>query len=176
MARIPKIPLPSPTPELIIGIDPDVEKSGVACLNIGQRSFVLAETRDFPALVKYLGGFSDWPGGANRVQVVVEASWKVTGNWHLNQWERRQKAAAKGYDVGRNHETGRKICEMARYYGLDVVEHIPLRKCWKGPDRKITHEELARFTDIDGVNKRTNQEVRDAALLAWSMANFPIRL
>lgn len=170
---IPKIP---PKPELIIGIDPDVDKSGVACLHVGQRSFLYAETLSFPRLVKYLHGFHDWPGGADRVHIVVEASWKVTGNWHLNQWERRQKAAAKGYDVGRNHETGRKICEMARAFGLEVIEHIPLRKCWKGPDRKITHEELAKFTDIDGLCKRTNQEVRDAALLAWSVSGFPIRL
>lgn len=106
--------------------------------------------------------------------VVVEASWVISSNWHLAQGERKQKAAAKGYDVGRNHQVGKLIVEMCKVNGIPVVEHIPLRKCWSGKDRKITHEELIQFCPVD--KNRTNQEMRDAALLAWSFADFPIRL
>lgn len=48
-----------------------------------------------------------------------------------------------------------------------------LRKGWKGKDGKITHDELASFTGLMG---RTNQDVRDAALLAWAFAGLPIRV
>lgn len=62
---------------------------------------------------------------------------------------------------------------MARSYGLKVVEHLPLFKCWKGKDRKITDEEIKCFMPIKG---RTNQESRDAALLAWVFSGLPIRV
>jgi hypothetical protein len=43
---------------------------------------------------------------------------------------------------------------------------------WHGRDGKITQEEIAAFTGIDG---RHNQEERDAALLAWIYAGLPIK-
>ena len=43
----------------------------------------------------------------------------------------------------------------------------------KGKDRKITAEELKAFTGVTG---RTNQEGRDAALLAWEYAGLPIKM
>ena len=46
----------------------------------------------------------------------------------------------------------------------------PLRKCWKGPDRKITHEELLKELQIYKVQHklkgRSNQEVRDSVLIS----------
>lgn len=157
--------------KFIVGIDPDVDKSGFALLDVEWKSLVRVDSLTFPTLIDALKAcHSRNP----QTVVVVEASWMSTSNWHLSQWERKQRAAAKGYDVGRNHETGRKICEMCRHYGIEVVEHIPLRKCWKGKDRKITHDELSQFAP--GLPKRTNQEERDAALLAWSFSNLPICL
>ena len=158
--------------DYIIGIDPDVEKSGYARLRMYDR-VVNVETFTFPELISELEDFK-FCTLDEKVVVVVEASWITQSNWHLSQWERKQRAAAKGYDVGRNHETGRKIVEMCKHYGFEVVEHIPLRKCWKGKDRKITHEEITQF--IPNLPKRTNQEERDAALLAWSFADLPIRI
>jgi hypothetical protein len=49
----------------------------------------------------------------------------------------------------------------------------PLKKNWKGKDGKITHKELALFTGLTG---RTNQEARDAGLIAWIFAGLPIRI
>lgn len=158
--------------DYVFGIDPDVEKSGIARLRTYDR-VMNVETFTFSELIEELHDYKICLGDAKAV-FVVEASWIVQSNWHLSQWERKQRAAAKGYDVGRNHETGRKIVEMCKHFGLEVVEHIPLRKCWNGKDRKITHEEITQF--IPTLPKRTNQEERDAALLAWSFANFPIRV
>ena len=90
--------------------------------------------------------------------------------FHAAQGKQAEKIAK---DVGANHETGRKIIEMCEHYGIEVMPHAPLVKCWKGKDRKITHEELASFTGIMG---RTNQDARDAGLLAWTFAGLPIRI
>lgn len=156
--------------DTIIAIDPDVERSGVAFLQTSDRRIHL-ESLSFPEL---LNAILEGANNNKSIIVVVEASWMIRSNWHLSKFETKQRAAAKGYDVGRNHETGRKVVEMCKHWGIEVVEHAPLRKCWKGKDGKITQGEIEQF--IPGFPKRTNQDVRDAALLAWCYANFPIRL
>ena len=159
--------------DCIIAIDPDVTKSGVAFLDPSTRRLNVSNLA-FPEVVDYLKSEADKARAhALLLIVLVEASWIIKGNWHLQQWERKQRAASKGYDVGRNHETGRKIVEMCKHLGIEVLEHAPLRKCWNGTDGKITHEELAYFTGIAG---RTNQDARDAALLAWSFSGLPIKV
>ena len=155
----------------IIAIDPDVSRSGVALLKPATRQLEVSNLT-FPQVIDYLQQ-ANRNKGAETLIVLIEASWLIQGNWHLSSWERRQRAASKGYDVGRNHETGRKIVEMCRHLGVEVLEHVPLRKCWRGKDGKITHEELASFTGITG---RTNQDARDAALLAWVFSGLPIRV
>lgn len=153
----------------IIAIDPDVSRSGVALLKPATRQLEVSNLT-FPQVIDYVQQANKCSG---TLVVLVEASWLIQGNWHLSSWERRQRAASKGYDVGRNHETGKKIVEMCRHLGVEVLEHAPLRKCWRGKDGKITHEELVSFTGIKG---RTNQDARDAALLAWVFSGLPIRI
>ncbi len=155
----------------IIAIDPGVSRSGVALLKPATGRLEVSNLT-FPQVIDYLQQ-ANRNKGAETLIVLIEASWLIQGNWHLSSWERRQRAASKGYDVGRNHETGKKIVEMCRHLGIEVLEHAPLRKCWRGKDGKITHEELASFTGITG---RTNQDARDAALLAWVFSGLPIRV
>lgn len=155
----------------VIAIDPDVDKSGFAMLNVELRRMAECTDIAFPQLLDYLYQAKML---AIDVTVYVEAGWLITHNWHLNGKDNKRTASAKGNAAGRNHEVGRKIVEMCKHYGLPVQEVLPLRKCWKGKDGKITQEEIAQF--IPCFPKKTNQEVRDAALLAWHMANLPIRI
>lgn len=154
---------------IIIAIDPDVERSGVALLRTDTRE-MRVQSLHFPDLIEYLSN----QRGEDGILVVVEAGWLNKPNWHLTAKDSARIAAAKGNSTGRNHEVGRKIVEMARHYGLTVNEVKPLRKCWNGRDGKITHEELAQF--IPDLPKRTTQDIRDASLLAWTYAGFPIRM
>lgn len=161
--------------DIIVGIDPDVDKSGYAVLKCGERKVTTIDALGFFQLQAYLTALADRVRRLDvSLVVVVEASWMIQANWHVNQYDRRNRAAAKGYDVGRNHQVGKLIVEMCKVNDIPVVEHIPLRKCWVGKDRKITHKELTQFCPVD--KTRTNQEMRDAALLAWAFADFPIRL
>ena len=155
--------------DIIIAIDPDVDQSGVARLDVTQRKS-WADTLPFPMLVEYVRTVHRQNAG--KVTVVVEASWHKTHNWHLSRYDRPGVAAKKGYDEGRNHEAGRKLVEMLQYYGIEVEEQPPLRKIWQGPDRKITHTEITAITKWD--KKRSNQEERDAMLLAWNRSGLPI--
>lgn len=159
--------------DIIIAIDPDVEKNGVAYLNCENKNLEIS-TLSFPELLDYLRYVQRCAETTQKhLVVVVEAGYMNKGNWHLNPKDTKAAAAAKGNHAGRNHETARKIVEVCKHWQMEVKEVKPLEKCWKGKDRKITHEELARFTGVMG---RTNQEGRDAALLAWVYAGFSIRL
>ena len=63
---------------------------------------------------------------------------------------------------------------MCEAYGMQWQFVKPFRKVWSGRDRKITHEELSAVTGL--VYGRTNQEMRDAALIAWVSAGLPVRV
>lgn len=160
------------TYDIIIGIDPDVEASGVATLSRGTKR-IEATTMTLPALTDYLRRVrNEYP--TLTAAVVVEASWTTAHNFHLLPFDNKAVAANKGYKVGRNHQIGIDIADIARHFSLDVRLQPPLRKIWKGKDRKITHEEICAITGYTA--KRSNQEERDAMLLAWTAANLPLKI
>lgn len=156
--------------DIIIGIDPDVEASGVATL-IRRTKKIDATTMTLPALMDYLRRVR-YP--TLTVSVVVEASWTTSHNFHSLPSDSKAVVTKKGYHVGRNHQIGIDIADIARHFSLDVRLQPPLRKIWKGKDRKITHEEICAITGYTA--KRSNQEERDAMLLAWTSANLPIKI
>lgn len=162
--------------DIIVGIDPDADRNGVATLTRESRQLT-ADTMTFPDLLDYLRYMQAQAATARRnLRVVIEAGWLNKTHWHVGYNDSRQAAAAKGNAVGRNHETGRKIAEMCAHWGIDyeLTKPLPLKaggvNLWRGKDGKITAEEL---TAITGLRGRTNQEARDAALLAWVWAGLP---
>jgi hypothetical protein len=157
--------------DTVIAIDPDVEKSGIAELNVKQR-MLEATTLPFPLLLDYLQERRDSAEEAGiSIIVVVEAGWlNAISNYHTEADRRGQRIAK---NVGANHQVGKMIVEMCEHYGIPVDAVKPLRKKWKGKAGKITQEEIASFTGLVG---RMNQEARDAALLAWVYAELPIRI
>lgn len=162
--------------DYIIGIDPDTDKSGVAQLRVAGREMGTFSS-SFPELLDYLQRMrqKELMEGV-KVLVVVEDSWRISHIWKaqrgvsVREIEKMLKIAE---NVGRCHAVGMNIVACARYYGLEVKEQLPLKKIWKGPDGKITHEEISAFIRM---GTRSNQETRDAALLAWNEAGFPIRI
>lgn len=151
--------------DYIIGIDPDTIKSGIAVLNTSNNEIELF-SKSFPETIEFLKWFSEQH---SNFIIVVEAGWKVKkSNYHKVFGRRGENIAKK---VGSNHETGKKIIQMLEYFRIPVIEQYPLKKIWNGHEGKITHEEIAKFMKFP---KKSNQEVRDAALLAWCFADFPI--
>lgn len=157
----------------VIGIDPDVERNGYACIDLSTRK-VTVDTCTLPVLLEVIAVMNATATAAGkRLTVYVEAGWLRQSNWHVGFRDNKQSAAAKGRSAGRNHQRGMDICELLSYQGISVVQVPPLDKFWRGEDRKITHAEL---TEIMGEVKHTNQEGRDAALLAWVHAGLPVRV
>lgn len=165
--------------DYVIGIDPDVEKNGVAFLDCSTKKIEITSL-SFPDLLDYLRFCQRQAEVQNKtLRVIIEAGWLNKAHWHLTPKDTKQSAAAKGNSAGRNHEVGRKIAEICNHWQLayELMKPLSLKvggvNLWKGRDGKITHEELASFT---GVMKKTNQEGRDAALIAWTWAGFPMRI
>ena len=160
----------------IIAIDPDVEKSGVALLDVVNKTLTTA-CMTMPELTEQLRieGLKMLPKG--ELLVVVEASWLAAANWHLGPRDTLRTAAAKGERVGRNHQVGLMLVELCQYYNLSCKEKQPLVKIWHGKEGKITFTELHRLCDKSGIAykaKKNNQEERDAALLAIDASNIPM--
>ncbi len=150
--------------DFIIAIDPDTEKSGVAIYDNNKDSLEL-KSLTFPQILELFGDLKE--KNDFKALVIVEAGWLISkSNWHKARGRYRAERIAK--NVGANHESGRKIVEMARYYNLTTIEQKPLRKSWKGRDGKITADE---FKELTGYSKRTNQDERDAGLIALKYRN-----
>ena len=139
--------------KIIIGIDPDLEKSGVAVL--GQSHFELKNLK-FADVVEL---FQDQQDMIKKV--VIEAGW-------LNKKANFRSGAKKSLAVneqiskrvGENHATGKLLVQMAQHLGLPVVEVKPTKS-------KTNSEDFNRLTGWVG---RTNQEQRDAGMLIWGMS------
>ncbi|MDV2440712.1 hypothetical protein QR665_14715 [Acinetobacter gerneri] len=137
---------------LIIGIDPDLEKSGVAVLKDGS---LRLDNMRFYDLTQYFEVNKD-----QIKKVVIEAGWmNKKSNLHgrIGQSKRAGERIAK--NVGENHATGKLLVEMAESLGLAVVLVKPTKS-------KKNSEEFNRITGWQG---RTNQEQRDAGMLIWGM-------
>lgn len=75
--------------DMIIGIDPDVNRNGVAVLDTFHASMELfsysfAELMELLPLRKAMAGAK-----GNHLLVVVEASWMTQANWHGRAWDNR---------------------------------------------------------------------------------------
>jgi len=169
--------------DYIIAIDPDAAESGLALIDVACEKLVHCECLKFPELIERVKGVCWSISIGRRIDVYVEAAWlKNTANYHKGYYDKSGKYHTNSSRVnenisnknGRNHETGRKIIEMLRYYGIEVQEVQPLRKGWSGPKGKITQGEIEQF--ITGFPKRSNQEMRDAALIGWDKAELPMTI
>lgn len=168
-------------PKYIIGIDPDVDKSGFAVLDVQSRHFTVVKAMRFVELAEVIVCAKHQPSQLN-VDGKIETSDCVfvledsdgTTNWHLDAPRMSaRKASAIGHGVGLCHATQRHIQEFAEYFGYKVEKIKPLKKSWMGRDGKITQEEIKQFIPDFPTS---NQECRDAALLAWCYSNLPIRI
>lgn len=136
-----------------IGIDPDVTKSGFALTHKNQLELT---TLTFFELLDRLGQLSD-NYGKDAIAVYVECGFLNKSNWHkLNKGSANINAKI-GERTGANFETAKKICEMCEYLGLKHIRVKPTQKKLNAPDFRL----------ITKIEKRTNQEMRDAFMLIF---------
>lgn len=171
---------------LLVGIDPDTKASGWAVIDLSDRT-VHIETLPFMDILSLL---TEWRrevddhylDEAYSYRFVVEDIWKVAHNWHVSPRDNRLTISKKGYHIGRCSMVGQLIYEAIGVHFFPRIAQPPLRKVWRGADGKITHPELLELCEKHDLIlppsklKQTNQEERDALLLALHHIATPIKL
>ena len=143
-------PIPN-SQAVLIGIDPDSNKSGVALYRKSDKSYKLSNLTFFE-LFDYL------EERKHLIHlVVIEAGWLNKGTWHGVGRKGAYVAARIGKNVGTNHETAKKIEEMCIY--LDLPYELVRPRMGK-----LKAKEFERVT---GIKERTNPEKRDAFMLVF---------
>lgn len=155
--------------DVIVGIDPDIENSGVCIIKPKEKSICISSASITELMYIFKGMEVDSKEKGEKIRIFVEAGWKNESNWHINPSFAKKVCVEIGRRTGLNHATAKIIADIVRnYFQLDVTEIKPLKKCWKGKDGKITHEELNGLLRQYGFDeiKRSNQDIRDAAAIA----------
>ena len=173
--------------DIIIGIDPDINESGVAVFRTVERHLHLHKLQ-FPDMLKLISDIAREASDTGRsIHVYVEAGWLNASNWHTQKGKSANYNAHIGQSVGRNQAVGMLTIQMLERLSVPVSPIKPLPKSmrvgsgtvqmWSGRDGKITAEELeqlAEYNDIHIAQKRLNQDQRDAALIAMRGAGITI--
>ena len=134
-----------------IGIDPDIEKCGVAIWDAEERRFELIESMPFWDVIDILETW-DWP-----LHVALEAGWLIEkSNFHDRIGQNKFVGEKIALNVGRNHQIGHLLQE---YCNLNDILCTLIK-----PQGKIDRH---MFRNITGVRKTTNQDQRDAAMLVY---------
>jgi sulfur carrier protein ThiS len=135
----------------LIGIDPDVTKSGVAYKNgktIELYNYSFFELFDYLKLLKL---------SHDKIIVYVECGFLNKSNWHTTNGSSAINAQI-GQRTGANHEIAKKIIEMCVYLELKYFEIKPTKS-------KVNAYFFKQITKLD---LRTNQETRDAYMLIFN--------
>lgn len=136
------------TDKFIVGIDPDLTKSGVATGRNGKVEALYCLT--MTELVKFFNDYKD-----SIKKVYLEAGWlNKKSNYHTNKNALSREKNA--YNVGQNHAVGMLIEQALKELEINYV----LIKPWES---KRNHDEFCRWTGWKG--GATNQEKRDAGCL-----------
>lgn len=136
--------------DFIIGIDPDTDKSGIACFYTKSKSLSVGQL-DLHDLFDDLLKFN-----IKKVLVRLEAGHKVKSTWHKGG-----NGMAKR--VGANHEIGRQIekfCikfnipyELVKPCGLSGIKHDTFCKITGWPIKELTNPEK-RVAGLLAFNKK----------------------
>lgn len=131
---------------MIIGIDPDVDKSGVYILNDGWYKLATMPLWEVFETIRLR---IDTLRQTNSCYVVIEAGWKNKRGLPFSQGRMR------AVRTGMNHAIGMQIEAFCKAYEIEYELFVPTCRT-----PKWSHETMCRLTGVDA--KKSNQEMRDA--------------
>lgn len=135
--------------KIIIGIDPDLFKSGFAFMEKGKKETLSISCLGFFGIIRFF-----LQNKENIYCVYIEAGWlNAKSNFHGGSNSFIKEKIAK--NVGENHAIGKLLEEFC------TIEKIPFELV--KPTKSKVNAEF--FKNISGYKLRNNQEMRDAAML-----------
>lgn len=134
---------------MLLGIDPDCDRSGVAFKN---GKLIELSNLTFFQLFDFLSFYKE---REEKPIVYIECGFLNSSNWHKKANASASLNAKIGERTGANFEVAKKIVEMCEYLNLEYVKVKPTRS-------KVNAD---FFKQITGIAQRTNAEMRDAYML-----------
>jgi len=143
---------------IYIGIDPDIEASGIAHWDTETSTFDYIKNMSFWDIMDVLEIMNMTKTyEVIDFTVIIEAGWLISkSNWHGKGYQSKSVGEKIAKNVGSNHQIGILIAEYCERYGIAYELKKPLGKVKSDYFKKIT-----------GYTKRTNQDQRDAAMLVY---------
>lgn len=141
---------------LVVGIDPDLVKSGVALVREGE--ILSLQALSFPQLLKFA---ADVDLAVPKPLFVVEDV-EIDKTTYRRAKTNARTHAAIAQKVGQVKGVARVLVECLNDMGADVLQVKPLQ----GPAKRQAKGDADYFNRITGWEGRSNQDTRDAALLA----------
>lgn len=139
----------SDKPLYILGIDPDINKSGYSCWDSNKKKLDRITNLSFWDIIEDLNSYRC------PIHVVIEAGWLINkSNFHKSQGQFQREKIAK--NVGQNHQIGILIAEYCKRNSISYELVKP-----KGKLKKEAFKHLTKW------DERTNQDSRDAAMLVF---------
>jgi hypothetical protein len=146
-----------------IGIDPDIDKSGVAIMvdtAMQLKTLTFFELQDLLINTKAMN---------IPFTVYIEAGWLNKYNFSARKAPTESSMLKIGNNTGMNFAVGMLLEKFCIRLNIDCRLVKPLRRIWgKDKKQKISHKEFIRLERIKNMCsnlQKTNQEQRDAALL-----------
>jgi len=139
---------------ILIGIDPDLHKNGVAEYNTITKK-ITGTPMEFWDLIAYLNRMNIVNG--DTIKVRLGAGWEnKKTNWHdpINPFVDQKISAS----IGMNHGVGIKIMEWCE------VNEVPYDLCV--PKKGLAKWSQEKVTKLTGI-KRVNPDIRDAISFVW---------
>lgn len=156
------------------GIDPDIEKSGIAIWDSKERKFLFIGSADFFEIASairtgkfrgiILDEYSLLSSGSLNCKVIISAGWLLEKtNWHTHSSKGKELSIPVqmkiAMNVGKNHGSGLLMEQYCKnVIGVNYELVIP-----KGKMNGSTN--IALFNRLCRWDGRTNEDARDAAML-----------
>lgn len=140
--------------DFLIGIDPDIERNGIAGYDTKTKTFETLCVLDFWTTIEYLSLNVELYN--KRLKVFISAGWLIKKTmWHKPH-ENQNIQNKIAMSVGLNHAAGRLIAEYCKKSNInyELIE----------PTGKVNAEYFKKLTKYEN---RTNQDVRDAGMLVF---------
>lgn len=140
---------------IVVGIDPDLKKSGIAV--VSGKKLTRLESLKFMDVLPFLNDI----GGPLNVRVKLENPSSISTTFSTRIGMSQRAAMSVAQDVGRV----KAVCELMYEAIKDAGYEIDLIKPLKGPIKQAK-DDREYFNKITGWQGQSNQDKRDAALIA----------
>ena len=150
------IPKPNTKTPYVVGIDPDLNASGVAAWCHLSRSWLFAKSVSIESILDSLKELNP-----KETTVYVECGWL---NKKANYRNTKNRAASESIamKVGQNHATGKLIIKLLEASGYIVEKFKPLRKGFFKGEAGWTEHGRKHVAKESGLSHSMNDDVRDA--------------